>query len=105
MSSSDLATNAAEKLAEDAQCVWEQVQAMERSGLAGDVSTEAVQSLLTAALKLFSAKIDATQKTFSPVREGTSITATEVAVLTVELMHVVDLNLFDLSMWASRPRD
>jgi len=39
------------------------------------------------------------------VRADAKISATDVAVLTVELMHVVDLNLFDLSMWASRPRD
>lgn len=105
MSVSDLGTNAAAKLAEDAQRLWEQVQTIQRSGNVQDVSTETIQNLMTAALKLYSAKIDANQKNFSPVREDAKISATEVAVLTVELMHVVDLNLFDLSMWASRPRD
>jgi len=105
MSASDLAANDAAKLAEDAQRIWRQVQAIEVSGQVRDVSTEAIQDLLTAALKLYSAKVDASQKNFSPVRADAKISATEVAVLTVELMHVVDLNLFDLSMWASRPRD
>jgi hypothetical protein len=105
MSASDLAANNAAKLAEDAQSVWRQVELIERSGMVRDVSTETIQNLLTAALKLYSAKIDTNQKSFSPVREDAKISATEVAVLTVELMHVVDLNLFDLSMWASRPRD
>ena len=105
MSGSDPAQNVAAKLAEDAQSIWRQVQAIEVSGQVRDVSTEAVQDLLTAALKLYAGKIDANQKNFSPVRADAKISATEVAVLTVELMHVVDLNLFDLSMWASRPRD
>ena len=105
MSGSDLAVNDAAKLADDAQRIWRQVQAIEGSGQVRDVSTEAIQDLLTAALKLYAAKIDSHQKIFSPVRADAKISATEVAVLTVELMHVVDLNLFDLSMWASRPRD
>jgi hypothetical protein len=105
MSESEVGATAAAKLCLDAEAIWAQVQQIEHAGHVRDVSNETIQNLLTAALKLFSAKIDTNQKNFSPVLEGASISATEVAVLTVELMHVVDLNLFDLSMWASRPRD
>jgi len=105
MSESEVGATAAAKLCLDAEAIWAQVQQIEHSGNVRDVSNETIQNLLTAALKLYAAKIDTNQKNFSPVLEGASISATEVAVLTVELMHVVDLNLFDLSMWASRPRD
>jgi hypothetical protein len=88
-----------------AQSIWEQIQKIDQSAGMKDVTDETIQTLITVAVKLFSGKIDASQTTFSPVRAGADLTATEVAVLTVELMHAVNLNLFDLSMWASRPRD
>lgn len=95
----------ADDLEARAQGVWDVAQAIERDGRSAEVSDAAIQNLMSAALKLYAAKIDARRAHFSPVREDANITATDAAVLTVELMHVVNLNLFDLSMWASRPRD
>ena len=105
MSPSELDGVIADDLEARTQGVWHAAQAIDRAGRAAEVSDAAIQNLMSAALKLYSAKIDARRSHFSPVREDANITATEAAVLTVELMHVVNLNLFDLSMWASRPRD
>jgi hypothetical protein len=74
-------------------------------GRACDVPDEVIQQLLAAGVRLFAQKVDEERRYFSPVPEGSGLTATDVAVVSVELMRTVDLNLFDLSMWASRPRD
>jgi hypothetical protein len=77
--------------------------------LLGDEATSAVadrtaQQLVTAAARLYARKTDAEMRHFSPVVAPTAVTPTDVAVLATEMMRVVDLNIFDLSMWASRPR-
>lgn len=82
--------------------------AMERimsDGTSSRVSDLAIQQIITAGARLFAAKIDQEQRTFLPVVAPHAITATEAAVLSTELLPAVDLNLFDLSAWASRPRD
>ena len=66
---------------------------------------EAVQSLMTAAVKLFAAKVEAEERFFSPFLEG-SVTATDVVVAASEMLRAVNLSTFDLAMWfaKSRPR-
>jgi hypothetical protein len=40
------------------------------------------------------------------VTAGDAVTPTDAAVMVTELLQAVNLNLFDLSMWATgRPRD
>src|SRR5665647_510976 len=68
------------------------------------ISDAAVQQLLTAGIRLFACKMEMEQRYFSPLTGHDAVTATEGAMLMTELMRAVDLNLFDLSMWASRPR-
>lgn len=83
--------------------------ALALAALAGEttaaISDETVQHLLTAGLKLFAAKVEHERRYFSPVTASDVVTATEAATLVTELLRAVDLNLFDLSMWAARPRD
>ena len=62
------------------------------------------QQLVTAAARLYARKTDTEMRHFLPVVSPTAVTPTDVAVLATEMMRVVDLNIFDLSMWASRPR-
>jgi hypothetical protein len=69
------------------------------------ISDAAVQQLLTAGTRLFARKVELEGRYFSPLTAPDAATATDAAVLMTELMRAVDLNLFDLSMWASRPRD
>jgi hypothetical protein len=68
------------------------------------IADEAVQQMLTAGMKLFARKMEMERRYFSPLTGPDAVTATEGAMLMTELMRAVDLNLFDLSMWASRPR-
>ena len=69
------------------------------------IPDETLQLLLTAGIRLFAAKTEHERRYFSPLTSASAVTATDAAVLVTELLRAVDLNLFDLSMWASRPRD
>jgi hypothetical protein len=74
------------------------------AGETKDIPDATVQQLLTAGIKLLAHKMEMEQRYFSPITGPDAVTATEGAMLMTELMRAVDLNLFDLSMWASRPR-
>jgi len=78
-------------------------RALEREETA-DIPDEAVQQLLTAGTRLFARKVDVEDRYFLPVTARQAVTATEVVVTVNDLIRAVDLNLFDVSMWASRPR-
>lgn len=90
-----------------AAAAGEALAAAERA-LAGEataaVSDEAVQRLLTAGTRLFARKVEAEGRYFPPLTGHDAATATDVAVLVTEMLRAVNLNLFDLSMWADRPR-
>jgi len=63
------------------------------------VSDETVQQLLAAAVKLYAAKRDAGAKLAAFTGED-AVTATEVAVTCVGMTEVVNLELFELALWA-----
>ena len=88
--------------AADAFAAAEQALAEETTAA---VSDTAVQQLITAGTRLFARKVELEQRYFSPLAAPNAVTPTDAAMLMVELMRAVDLNLFDLSMWAARPRD
>jgi hypothetical protein len=67
-------------------------------GAVDRVPDETVQELMTAAVTLYAAKIEA-EKRFSPFVEGDSVTATKVAVTVTEMLKAVDVELFELGMW------
>lgn len=69
------------------------------------IPDEAVQRLLTAGTRLFARKVEQEGRYFLPLTGRDAATATDVAVLVTEMLRAVNLNLFDLSMWADRPRD
>jgi hypothetical protein len=95
---------AAQRLAALAEEALALVEGMMRDDATSSVADRTVQQLVTAATKLYTRKTDAEMRHFLPVVSASAVTATDVAVLTTEMMRVVDLNIFDLSMWASRPR-
>ena len=70
-----------------------------------DISDLAVQQLLTAGTRLFARKIERERRYFQPLTAPDAVTPTDAAVMVTELLQAVNLNLFDLSMWAGRPRD
>ena len=70
-----------------------------------EISDDAVQQLLTAGTRLFARKVERELRYFPPLTARDAVTPTDAAVMVTELLHTVNLNLFDLSMWAGRPRD
>jgi hypothetical protein len=103
MSSSthDAAARRLAALAEEALALTESLM---RCGAVADVTDQTAQQLVTAAAKLYAGKTDAERRHFPPVTAPNAVSPTDVAVLATEMMRAVDLNIFDLSMWASRPR-
>jgi hypothetical protein len=102
--SSSTPDEAAHRLAELAAEALALVEHLMREDATAAVADRTVQQLLTAAARLYARKTDAEMRHFPPVASPTDVTPTDVAVLATEMMRVVDLNIFDLSMWASRPR-
>jgi len=95
-------------MADDLAGVADRAAALAAAALAaGDtqgIGDATVQQLITAGLQLFARKVEAERRNFPPVAGPDAVTPTEAAILVTELLRAVNLNLFDLSMWASRPR-
>jgi len=86
-----------------ADAVFSAAKAAISDGAVGDISDESIQKLMTAAAKLYCAKLNEDQGYFSPFLENEDVTATEAVVAIAEIMRAADLNTFDLAMWMSRP--
>lgn len=83
--------------------IWVEARRALAEGAPERFSTEAVQQLMTAAVKLFTAKMESDDEPASPVLgEGDLVTATEVVVTVSALMRAAGLNPFDLAMWFNR---
>ena len=95
----------AAKFEQAAKAAFDAMERMMSNGTSSSVSDLAIQQVVTAGARLFADKIDREQRTFLPVVAPHAITATDAAVLATELLPAVNLNMFDLSAWASRPRD
>ena len=80
------------------------VEAALAAGRTAEVPDAAVQRLFAAALRLHARKADEEQRHFASIAPDAAVSTTDVAVAVTELLRAAELNLFDLSMWASRPR-
>jgi len=69
------------------------------------ISDATVQALLTAGVRLYARKSEEERRHFLALTARNAATPTDVAVTVLELLRAVNLNLFDLSMWAGRPRE
>jgi len=69
----------------------------------GSISDAELEAVLTAAVKLYAARAELRQELPPPLSEK-DVTPTEVVVVASEMIRVVDLNPFDLSMWYRRAR-
>jgi hypothetical protein len=85
-------------LAMDARRILDDVRRILDDERVAEVPDEAVQDLLLAAVRLFSAKRDLG----SPLEAfpADAVTATDVAVTAVAMTKVVNLELFELALWA-----
>jgi hypothetical protein len=90
-----------DRIAEDLFNAVEQALADEA---AATVSDEAVQMIMTAAVKLYNRKSNAELRAFLPVISEQALTPTEAVHSACELIRAVNLNPFDLALWYSRPR-
>ena len=80
--------------------------AAERALAAGEVanmSDAELARVMTAAVRLYAAKVDINGETPLPV-EPEKLTPTDVVVTVTQLILAVGLNLWDLSMWVQRPQ-
>ncbi len=91
--------------AEDARAIYKAALEAVEAGETQRFSEETVQQLMTAAVKLFAAKVENEDRFFSPILDpGQLVTPTDVVVSVSEILRAVNLNTFDLSMWFNRPR-
>jgi len=95
MSSPDQRT--APALDEESRRVLDEAERVLSAGSVDEVPDEAVQRLLLAAVRLFSAKRDAGSRLEAFPADG--VTATDVAVTCVAMTQVVNLELFELALW------
>lgn len=86
-----------QELASDAARILARAERILSDGRIADVPDEAVQQLLLAAVRLFSAKRE--QGTRLEAFPANSVTATDVAVTAVAMTKVVNLELFELALW------
>jgi hypothetical protein len=66
------------------------------------ISDRALQQVLTAAVKVYAAKVERRGHDVAPFAEGT-VTATESVVTACGLIRAADLNMFDVAIWFHRP--
>jgi hypothetical protein len=66
------------------------------------ISDKALQEVLTAAVKVYAAKVERRGHDVAPFANGT-VTATETVVTACGLIRAADLNMFDVAIWFHRP--
>jgi hypothetical protein len=66
------------------------------------ISDKTLQQVLTAAVKIYAAKVERRGHDVAPFPQGT-VTATETVVTACGLIRAADLNMFDVAIWFHRP--
>ena len=66
------------------------------------ISDQTLQQVLTAAVKIYAAKVERRGHDVEPFPRGT-VTATETVVTACGLIRAADLNMFDVAIWFHRP--
>jgi hypothetical protein len=66
------------------------------------ISDKALQDVLTAAVKVYAAKVERRGHDVAPFAPNT-VTATETVVTACGLIRAADLNMFDVAIWFHRP--
>jgi len=73
-----------------------------RRGKPDAISDHRLQQVLTAAVKVYAAKVEQRGHEVAPFAEG-AVTATETVVTACGLIRAADLNMFDVAIWFHRP--
>ncbi len=69
-------------------------------GRADVLTEEALQALVAAACRIYSARVEAGQK-FMPLPDRSPVMDTDVMVMASALLRAVNLEVFELGMWQS----
>jgi hypothetical protein len=67
------------------------------------ISDRALQQVLTAAVKIYAAKVERRGHDVAPFAPD-SVTATETVVTACGMIRAADLNMFDVAIWFHRPQ-
>jgi hypothetical protein len=73
-----------------------------KRGQPDEISDGALQQILTAAVKVYAAKVERRGHDVAPFARG-AVTATETVVTACGLIRAADLNMFDVAIWFHRP--
>ena len=73
-----------------------------KRGTPDAVSDRSLQEVLTAAVKLYAAKVEKRGHDVAPFAPN-AVTATETVVTACGLIRAADLNMFDVAIWFHRP--
>jgi hypothetical protein len=73
------------------------------SGQPGQVSDAELERVLTAAVRLYAAKVETDKPPAQPVTPA-AVTPTDIVVTVSDLIKAAGLNLWDVSMWFNREK-
>jgi hypothetical protein len=74
-----------------------------KRGAPDEISDRALQQVLTAAVKIYAAKVERRGHDVAPFTPKT-VTATETVVAACGMIRAADLNMFDVAIWFHRPQ-
>ena len=74
-----------------------------KRGLPDAISDRELQQILTAAAKIYAAKVERRGHDVAPFPPG-AVTATETVVTACGMIRAADLNMFDVAIWFHRPQ-
>jgi hypothetical protein len=74
-----------------------------KRGTPDAISDRALADVLTAAAKIYAAKVERRGHDVAPFTPG-AITATETVVTACGMIRAADLNMFDVAIWFHRPQ-
>jgi hypothetical protein len=74
-----------------------------RRGTPDTITDKNLQQVLTAAVKIYAAKVERRGRDVAPFTPG-AVTATETVVAACGMIRAADLNMFDVAIWFHRPQ-
>jgi len=74
-----------------------------KRGVPDAISDRALQQVLTAAVKIYAAKVERRGHDVAPFSPD-AVTATETVVTACGMIRAADLNMFDVAIWFHRPQ-
>ncbi|HXW50141.1 MAG TPA: hypothetical protein VEK31_11925 [Xanthobacteraceae bacterium] len=74
-----------------------------KRGAPDTISDRELQQVLTAAAKIYAAKVERRGHDVAPFSPG-AVTATETVVTACGMIRAADLNMFDVAIWFHRPQ-